>query len=135
MGKLGNFVARVACVAGAVVVVVVVVVFIIKAKGEISRTRAHTRELISPFFVGYPQCYFHGLPISHVIVTPPSCTCVHVCHTGLLYGGGFTQLFGFRPVHTNLDIFQPANFYPRFYSTCERGLKVMLYETIRNDDS
>ena len=47
MGKLGNFVARVACVAGAVVVVVVVVVFIIKAEREISRTRAHTRELIS----------------------------------------------------------------------------------------
>ena len=45
MGKLGNFVARVACVAGAVVVVVVV--FIIKAEREISRTRAHTRELIS----------------------------------------------------------------------------------------
>ena len=43
MGKLGNFVARVACVAGAVVVVV----FIIKAEREISRTRAHTRELIS----------------------------------------------------------------------------------------
>ena len=44
MGKLGNFVARVAFVAGAVVVVVV---FIIKAEREISRTRAHTRELIS----------------------------------------------------------------------------------------
>lgn len=81
MGKLGNFVARVACVAGAVVVVVV---FIIKAEREISRTRAHTRELISACFVGYPQCYFHGLPISHVIVTPPSCTCAHVYHTGLL---------------------------------------------------
>lgn len=38
MGKLGNFVARVACVAGAVVVVV------FKAKGEISNTRAHTRK-------------------------------------------------------------------------------------------
>ena len=66
MGKLCNFVARVACVAGAVVVVVVVV-FIIKAKGEISKMRAHTRELISACYVGYPQGYFHGLPISHVI--------------------------------------------------------------------
>ena len=81
MVKLGNFVVRVACVAGAVVVVVV---FIIKAKGEISRTRAHTRELISACYEGYPQGYFHGLPISQVIVTPPSCTCAHVCHTGLL---------------------------------------------------
>ena len=57
MSKLGNFVARVACVAGAVVVVVV-----FKAKGEISRTRAHTRELNNE---GYPQGYFQGLPISH----------------------------------------------------------------------
>ena len=40
MGKLGNFAARVACVAGAVVVVVVV----FKAKGEISIARAHTRK-------------------------------------------------------------------------------------------
>ena len=40
MGKLGNFVARVACVAGAVVVVVVV----FKAKGEISSTRERTRK-------------------------------------------------------------------------------------------
>ena len=64
MGKLGNFVARVACVAGAVVVVVVVVFSLSRRKekfGGRGRTRGNSS---APATWAIPRAIFTAFPLA-----------------------------------------------------------------------